>query len=707
MRKLPVLQGAGARPVAAARPDPDVRGEAPLAWLERGFLYADRAIERVVPASANPLAHTGAIANVTFAIAVVTGCLLLIWYSSSVHEAHASLEAMRGSFLASLVRSLHRYSSDGCLLFVLVHALRLTAARRVTGARWVAWVTGIVLVSSLWLVGWLGYWLVWDEPAKRVAVASAKVVDVLPIFAEPFERSFLTDASVPSLLFFVVFFVHMLLPLGMGIALWLHVTRLSRARLFTSRPLTIAIVVSLVIVSALWPATSGPPARMTAGASDAPIDLLYLFPLAIAERASGGALWAIGLLLGAVIVGVPWSLGRGRAAPVVLDRARCNGCSLCHADCPYDAITMVPREDARTRKTTLQAQIDPSKCVGCGICIGSCDPGALSIPGLEPVEARARMDRYREDALRDGDAAVAFACARSAAADLKVDPKSGACDALPGYRVLPVACVGAVHMLTVERALRHGASHVLLVGCGHSEPAFREGVRWTEQRLAGARRPALRSNVDPERVRFVALDRSQRDELLREAGATRARPAPKKPSRVVHALAGAALAAIVAVPVVSSSRVAGLVTPAGPELVVSFKHPGRVASECRKLSEAEKAALPPHMRRDEICDRTRPPVRLRVTVDGAVAIESSHRPHGLRGDGPSVAIERLALSPGRHHVTVAIGETADAGEWTFRDERTIEVPGAGRVVVLFDRVTGFTWEGGSQATSTIVSRAAP
>ena len=125
-----------------------------------------------------------------------------------------------------------------------VEALGATVERlgpgewRVTGARWVAWVTGLALLGLLWVVGWLGYWLVWDQRAQQVALGSARLLDALPIFADPLGRSFLTDRSVNSLLFFVVFFVHMLLPLGMGVALWLHITRLSRPRFLPDRRMT-------------------------------------------------------------------------------------------------------------------------------------------------------------------------------------------------------------------------------------------------------------------------------------------------------------------------------------------------------------------------------------------------------------------------------------------------------------------------------------
>ena len=51
-----------------------------------------------------------------------------------------------------------------------------------------------------------------------------------------------------------------------------------------------------------------------------------------------------------------------------------------------------------------------------------------------------------------------------AAADggLAVDPESGLCVRLPGWRVLVVPCAGWVHTMTLERVLRRGASQALV-----------------------------------------------------------------------------------------------------------------------------------------------------------------------------------------------------------------------------------------------------
>jgi hypothetical protein len=228
------------------------------------------------------------------------------------------------------------------MFFGLIHAIRVFLERRFTGARWLAWVTGVASVITLWFIGWTGYWLVWDERGHGVALSTAKALDVLPIFADPMGRSFLTDQSLNSLLFFVVFFVHMLIPLGMGIFLWLHIARLNRARFLTRAPLTAWVFGALVLLSLFYPADTAAPARMTLIRESFSMDWWYLLPLAASDRLGGGALWSL-LLLGSLVVGsVPWWMARRRLGAAAINVSRCNACKQCFTDCPYGAIAMVP-----------------------------------------------------------------------------------------------------------------------------------------------------------------------------------------------------------------------------------------------------------------------------------------------------------------------------------------------------------------------------
>lgn len=682
-RLLPVI-GPGAEQV-----EPPVRGAPALRAASTVFQQLDRAMSQALGADSNPLAETGAIANTTFLVAVVTGVLVLFWYGASVHQAYASMRALTG--FPRLIRSLHRYSSDACMLFVLVHAIKLFCARRFGGARWLAWVTGVLLLGSLWLVGWLGYWLVWDERARQVALGSARLLDALPLFSDLLARSFAADATVNSLLFFVVFFLHMLIPLAMGIALWLHITRMSRPRFLTNLRMTGCVLASLVLVSLLAPADVAGPARMALEPGAFTLDAWYLAPIALTERLSGGLLWAVVLGAGVLVFSIPWLLVGARARVAVVSEPRCTACEKCFRDCPYDAIQMVARPSGDPAPTV--ARVDPSKCLGCGICAGSCDSAGIGLPWFDAIEQRHELDR--KIAVAPTGSLLAVVCAESAGASLDVNA-NGACADLPGYTVLRAPCAGWLHPLTVERAVRRGVAGVLVVTCGPGSCTYREGGKWTADRMEGRRLPSLRTDkVAADRVRVLELFAVERARLVREARAFAENRAPSNRgavARPLRALATAAVIAVFGLAIVGATEVVHATSSvARPMLVLSFRHAGTLADRCHELSAAEKARLPVHMRPKKICERRRPDVRVRVALDGRPLFQHSYSPSGVWGDGMSVGLERITVPAGDHDVRVEVGDTHDEHEWSQRTARRVHFEGGRNVVVVFE-ANSFVWQ---------------
>jgi coenzyme F420-reducing hydrogenase delta subunit len=346
----------------------------------------------------------------------------------------------------------------------------------------------------------------------------------------------------------------------------------------------------------------------------------------------------------------------------------------------------------------VEARVNPDRCVGCGICSGSCDPGAINLVQLPVQAARRQVDAWVDEATAAGEAPyIAFVCGYSVGESFPVDTATGQCAALPGYRVFPVPCAGWVQPRTVERAFKRGARGVLVVGCGPGECTYREGAKWTAQRLSGERRPALRPEMAPrERVRFLQFNPTEPQALVREAARFREGGEASSSGRAlpVRVLGAAAVVLVSCGVMAAGSRVEYAGPPASTELVVSFKHPGRAGEDCRELSPEELEKLPVHMRQPRVCQRVRPSVRLRVRVDDAVVLERAYAPGGVAGDGNSIAIERLPVEPGRRVVSVELGETSDPKEWTYREERAVEFLPAERRVLLFDRLIGFTWHGG-------------
>ena len=682
--------------VLDARPEPTPVGGTLLEALERPFVAAERLSSRLIPTELNPITQSGAVANFTFVLAIISGVLLLFWYVPSLHQAWDSLDAMRGSpWTAELARSVHRYASDACMLFVLIHSVRYAAGRRFGGARWVAWVTGIFAIGVLWFVGWIGYWLVWDERAQLVAIGSARALDVLPIFTDPLGRSFLSDQAINSLLFFIVFFAHMILPLACVLALYLHLTRLSRATWMTGLKLSAWIGVSLIVLSLVYPATSVEPARMLEDPEHLTIDWWYLAPLYLTDRLGGGAIWAVFLGLGVVLFSVPWWAARRRPAAATVDEAKCNACERCVDDCPYGAIVMAPRTDGK--ELSGCAQVDAKHCVGCGICAGSCDSAGIGLDWIHADDVRKKLDGWIERSVAGGDAHhVAFLCASSAAAQLTIDPGDGTCADLPGYVVCAVPCAGWVHALTIERALRHGAPGVLVAACGDASCAFREGAVVTDMRMEREREPMLRESVDRSLVRVVHLDAGQRGALKRSAAAFRkehSAPPAKAPGIAKVTLVGLGIGlTITAITGVASDLPYTAPVADHPELVVSFKHRGASDEQCREPTAAELAETPLHMRREQICERGRAPVRLQLRVDGEILHDQPYEASGLFSDGPSVGVVRVPMEAGMRDVSLRIAEQSDSEDWAYEEQREVEFGPRERHVLRFNRRVGFEWD---------------
>jgi ferredoxin len=685
--------------------EPEVRSGTLLRLGEGLFLAIDRWAERWLPARMNPFQQTGAIATTAILVAVASGILELFWYSSSVHLAYDSVLAMGDKPLtAGLVRSVHRYSSDAAIFFMLVHAVRLFFERRFTGPRWLAWLTGTLSFFVMWFVGWLGYWLVWDERAHGVATGTAKMLDVLPIFVDPLERSLLTDEGINSLLFFVVFFFHMLIPLVLAIILWIHVSRLSRPTWITDRPMTACVVVTLVLVSLVYPANQAAPAQMSQLAHSFTMDWWYLAPLVLTERLGGGALWLLILVVGSVVASLPWTLTRGqrhRADTVVISRDNprsyglvqtvgesmaCNACRSCYEDCPYDAIEMVPRTDGANYAE--QPVVLTSQCVSCGICAGACDSAGIGLPWFDALQVRRQVDQW----VAEEGTSILIGCAESAAGALVVD-EQGVCADIPGFRVLKVPCSGWVNSTLVDRAIRRGAAGVLIATCEPGSCRYVEGAQLASDRLSGGGEPPQHS--DEGQVRVVGMDRTRTRQLVSLAGAFSARGPLEDPHRagpttrgLAAVLVAAGLAAVFTL--VSDLRYASPVTT-DSELVVTFKHPGQLTENCRPLTDEEMNAKPVHMRpAAEICDRRRAPVRLRVAIDGSWRETQVYEPAGIWKDGISIVVYRIPLDAGQHDVQVAVGDGPGEG-WDYSDGDTVRFVAGQRRVVTFERVTGFEW----------------
>ncbi len=637
-----------------------VRGEGLWRRVDAGLAWVDAVLGRWVPAEYNLLAHAGAAANVALLVAVGSGVAMFLWYSPSLQFAHASLAAIQGHTLGGWVRAMHRYSSDLAMLLLVWHAARTFFARKFSGARWLPWVSGVLMLALIWFIGWTGYWLVWDQPAQQVAVTSMRLLDALPVFGEPLGRLYVADRTVPSLLFFVIFFLHMLLPLAIAVGLAVHLARLSRARLLPQRALAWAVVAALALTAGLIPAPLDPRAAMAFKAPAFTVDAWYLSPLAFGLRFQSAGLWAAlfgGLALGAA---VPLVLGRRRPAAAYqaeVNPARCHACTQCVQDCPFDAIAMVVRTDEKNFPT--QAFVDPARCVGCGVCAGSCDSGGVGLLWFDTRVEEARIEQAVGRALASGwIQGVALV-----AADL-----AGRVPPLPRYAEFRVPTASWVRSSLVERLAQLGARAVVIVRGASLESRARDGGQWVGERLAGRRGPRLRLDRCPAfEWRVFDFDPARPAELGKAAAQLLASGVPLAgAAQLLRAPALGLLLAVVAALVAVAPSHLRVANPAADEseFIFSFQTFGTLLPAGAE-DAATEAAKPVHMRGRATAKPRRAVVVVRLEIDG-VAAERAFAAKGVSHDGPAIGEWRRDWAAGDHRVAVEIqpGGAAPAVRWT-------------------------------------------
>ncbi len=474
---------------------------APWRAIERGVHRSVRALDALVHRLHgwrwNPLHQSGALAAWLLVVLTASGLVLLLFYRvGSPSESVQRIAAQ--PWLGGWIRGVHRYATDLFVAAALIHAIRLIGQSRTWGPRTRAWVSGVMLFGLAMVCSWTGFVMAWDAFGHRVALAGARLFDVLPILSEPVGRIFAGDRPVPANFFFLNMFIHIAVPLAMGVALWLHVSKVARPVLSPPKELRWGTVGFLILLAVLLPAPLGPAADPLSLPASTPINLATAWWVPLAEGMTPAGVWLMGIMVVTAAFAVPVISRKPRVgglAPSVVDPRLCTGCNQCPQDCPWGAITMVPRDDNRP---TLVALVDPTLCVSCGICAASCAPMGVGPPGRTGRDQLADVRHLLMPAIAarpTAERVVAAVCGRTDAALRSRLAAAGA-------YLHEVPCVGTIHTSVIELLIRQGARGVFVVGCPPRDCTAREGPKWLEQRVYHDREAELQARVDRRRLRI-------------------------------------------------------------------------------------------------------------------------------------------------------------------------------------------------------------
>ncbi|MBO6519591.1 MAG: hypothetical protein JJ900_01760 [Rhodospirillales bacterium] len=131
-----------------------------------------------------------------------------------------------------------------------------------------------------------------------------------------------------------------------------------------------------------------------------------------------------------------------------------------------------------------------------------------------------------------------------------------------------------------------------------------------------------------------------------------------------------------------------LIAPGEAQIKLSLAYGGKPAGGCRDRTAEELAALPPNMRKAQICSRERLPLTVEFELDGDIVYRDVLPPSGVRNDGPSRMYEKFIVNAGDYEIALRMRSTDRDAGWDFETRRHVSVGPGDNLAIDFDPVAG-------------------
>ena len=652
-----------------------------LRKLERAWALIEGVVNRFAKSDFNPLYHLGTLTIFMLVILIATGVYLTVIYRPGADVAYATVQKIDSNWFGSLMRSVHRYASDGMIVLIVLHIIKMLVSDKFWGQRWLAWTSGWIMLGLTWLVGTFGYWLVWDQRAQWMTEYMMQALggtSGLTYVAENLAANTFSN-------FVIILFLHVFLPIVMFLGIYIHGLRLSRARWWSPRWVSIQALVGLVVLSLIKPVQSLAPADLSTMVASVPMDAFYLGLLPMIDSMGNVVFWGISIFILGSLFLLPWLASGRDDGPALVTDPKCTGCVLCYAECPYDAIRMVPRNDDSGYQKL--AVINAAQCTACGICVGACPTDAIDLKGGyngEQLFGAVKGALHRE--VKEGHpVTVVFASQRAKAlgglpVQLNVSEAEGHV-AVAGWgesdaaRVITAVLpsVGAVNIEWIKSLHNEGARDVAIVSHPYDDSMNREDAHWILNRLH--LRPALVTEglhwmeATPGDSKSVAkfIDELHSDRAQEKKTAP-VLPPVKERSKLVPSLIGSLIGTVLLFGLFALALPAdvktGMSAADGAALRIAIDAKGKV--ELARIPEG--VTLPEGADAEKIFGGGHYPMSVRVLVDGVTILDETYEPSGVSGNGRISALEFLEIEPGTHQVDVLVKDDSDEYRTVFSGE---------------------------------------
>ena len=181
------------------------------------------------------------------------------------------------------------------------------------------------------------------------------------------------------------------------------------------------------------------------------------------------------------------------ANKAVLDTGKCTFCLTCYRCCPHGAIYW-----SADNKPVISAVA----CQGCGICAAECPMDAIQIGDFNDAEMIDQVTQSATAKTDDPPTIVAFCCQNSGLEAARMAESFGM--PLPkGLKTVAVPCAGKVDIDYVMHALAEGADGVVVMACHNGNCKSEKGSLYAGWRAANAQEMLTAIGLEKERICFA------------------------------------------------------------------------------------------------------------------------------------------------------------------------------------------------------------
>src|SRR5689334_1686786 len=162
-------------------------------WLEERLGLAsirEFLTHKKVPVHAGTMwYYFGGITLFLFAIQVLTGTLLLLYYRPSPNEAYESVQfIMTRVQFGWLIRSIHSWSANLMILAAFIHMFSVVFLRAYRKPRELTWLSGIGLLGLALAFGFSGYLLPWNTISYFATKVGTDMAAAVPVVGHQLSR---------------------------------------------------------------------------------------------------------------------------------------------------------------------------------------------------------------------------------------------------------------------------------------------------------------------------------------------------------------------------------------------------------------------------------------------------------------------------------------------------------------------------------------